>query len=120
MALTGLSPFCQPGSGDKEWHKDGIQTVTPKTVDEVHKGFDCVIIGYQLSLLGINESSCLELVFKTMDKVKPGGRVIIPQNTYEYLSYKREGAELLMRIKQLTIQTPPAGLYNYVIGLKED
>ena len=107
-------------SGDKEWHKDGIQTVTPKTVDEVHKGFDCVIIGYQLSLLGLNESSCLELVFKTMDKVKPGGRVIIPQNTYEYLSYKREGAELLMRIKQLTIQTPPAGLYNYVIGLKEN
>ena len=64
--------------------------------------------------------TCLDLVFKTMDKINPGGRVIIPQNTYEYLSYKREGAELLMRIKQLTLQAPLVGIYNYVIGLKED
>ncbi|MBO4336982.1 MAG: hypothetical protein J5842_02815, partial [Lachnospiraceae bacterium] len=107
-------------SGDKELHRDGIQMVTPQTIDEAHKGFDCVIIGYQLSFIGLNESSCLDLVFKTMDKVKPGGRVIIPKSTYEYLSYKREGAELLMRIKGLAIQAPPAGLYNYLIVLKED
>ncbi|MBE5910740.1 hypothetical protein [Pseudobutyrivibrio sp.] len=62
----------------------------------------------------------LDPVFKTMDKIKPGGRVIIPRNTYEYLSYKREWPELLMRIKQLTLQAPLVGIYNYVIGLKED
>ncbi|MBQ7266083.1 MAG: ATP-grasp domain-containing protein [Firmicutes bacterium] len=107
-------------AGDKAWEREGIQTATPQTIDDVHKGFDCVIIGYQLSLLDLKESACLEVIFKTMDKVKNGGRVIIPQSTYEYLSYKREGAELLMRIKHLTIQVPFSGLNGYVIGVKED
>ena len=107
-------------AGDKEWHRDGIQTVTPETIDEANRGFDNVIIGYQLSLPNMNESSCFDVVFKTMDKVKPGGRVIIPYSAYEYYPYKREGAELLLRIRGLTIQVPPAGLCDYVIGLKEN
>ena len=107
-------------AGDKAWEREGIQTATPQTIDDVHKGFDCVIIGYQLSLLDLKESACLEVIFKTMDKVKNGGRVIIPQNTYEYLSYKREGAELLMRIKHLNIQVPVPGINGYVIGVKEN
>ena len=105
-------------AGDKEWHRDGIQTVTPQTLGQANKGFDCVIIGYQLSLLGLKESDCLDLVFNTMDRVKPGGRVIIPQSAYEYLSYKTDGAELLMRIKGLEIQAPPTDISGYVIGLK--
>jgi hypothetical protein len=55
-----------------------------------------------------------------MDRVKPGGRVIIPQSTYEYLSYKQAGAELLMRIKNLEIQPLPADISGYVVGLKRN
>ena len=107
-------------ASDNTWQREGIQTTTPQTLGEVYKGFDCVIIGYQLSLLDLNESACLDIIFKTIDKVKNGGRVIIPQSTYEYLSYKKEGAELLMRIKGLVIQAPFMGVCGYVIGLKED
>ena len=104
---------------DSETEREGAQTVTPQTLGSARGGFDCVIVGYQLALLGLNESACLELVFQTMDLVKPGGRVIIPRSTYEYLSYKREGAELLMRIMGLAIQPPLAGVRGYVVGRKE-
>ena len=107
-------------AGDTEQAREGVQSVSPQTLDNANKGFDYVIIGYQLALLDLNESACLELIFKTMDKVKPGGKVIIPQSTYEYLSYKKDGAELLMRVKGLAIQAPSANLRGYVIGLKED
>lgn len=107
-------------AGDTKVEIEGAQAITPQTLDEAHKGFDFCVIGYQLTLLDLNESACLELIFKTMDMVKTGGKVIIPQSTYEYLSYKREGAELLMRIKNLSIQAPPACLCGYVIGYKED
>lgn len=107
-------------AGDTVHTRDGVQAVSPETIAKANKGFDYVIIGYQLALLDLNESACLELIFKTMDKVKPGGKVIIPQSTYEYLSYKKDGAELLMRVKGLAIQAPSANLRGYVIGLKED
>ena len=103
-------------ASDEYLQKEGIQSVTPDTLDNAHKGFDNVIIGYQEVLPGIKESACLELIFKTIDLVKPGGRVIIPEETYDYLSYKKAGAELMMRIKGLRITAPHYGLYGYVIG----
>ena len=106
-------------AGDSQWHKDGIQTVTPQTLSDAHMGFDYVIIGYQDVMPELSESDCLELIFETIDKVKPGGKVIIPHNTYEYLSYKKEGAELLLTIKGLRIEEPAMGLKGYVIGSRE-
>lgn len=106
-------------AGDSQWHKDGIQTVTPQTLSDAHMGFDYVIIGYQDVMPELSESDCLELIFETIDKVKPGGKVIIPHNTYEYLSYKKEGAELLLTIKGLPIEEPAMGLKGYVIGSRE-
>ena len=71
------------------------------------------------SLVELNESECLRLIFDTMDKVRNGGKVIIPSNTYNYLSYGREGAEELMLIKGLTLEAP-IGLGNgNIIGTYE-
>ena len=106
-------------AGDKPQEIQGIQCVCPETLSDAHKGFDNVIIGYQESLVKLNETKCLRLIFETIDKVKPGGRVIIPSSTYEYLSYKREGAELLLEVKGLSIEPPVQGINDYVIGLKE-
>ncbi|MCR4611872.1 MAG: ATP-grasp domain-containing protein [Lachnospiraceae bacterium] len=106
-------------AGDNEWERAGVQTVTPQTIDQAHGGFDFVIIGYQVSLLSMNESECLDIIFKTIDKVKSNGIVIIPHTTYEYLSYKKEGAEVLMRVKGLEIQAPIEGRRGYVIGMKK-
>ena len=36
-----------------------------------------------------------------------------------YLSYKKEGAELLLNIKGLRIEEPSMGIKGYVIGTRE-
>ena len=81
-------------------------------------GFDHVIIAYQKSLLSIGDPACLKLIFDTMDKVRPGGRVIIPKSTYRYMAYEREGAEMLMLVNGLSITAPVPGQKDLVIGTK--
>ena len=96
----------------------GAQVVTPETLDDAHMGFDHVIIAYQKSLLTITDPACLKLIFDTMDKVRPGGRVIIPKSTYRYMAYEREGAEMLMLVNDLNITAPIPGQKDLVIGVK--
>jgi len=98
---------------------EGTQVVTPKTLDDAHKGFEYCIIGYQNSLIKRNEIDLLKLMFDTMDKVKEGGKVIIPSGTYNYLSYGKRGAELLLYIKRYLIEPPCPGKSDEVVGTNE-
>ena len=97
---------------------EGIQVVTPEMLSDAHKGFDYVILAYQESLLGLSESKLLKLLFDTMDMVKEGGKVIIPFDTYQYVSYGREGAELLLYILQFAIEIPDQGDSLDVVGTR--
>lgn len=98
----------------------GAQVVTPSTLSDAHTGFDHVIIAYQKSLLEMNDPACLRLIFDTMDKVRPGGRVIIPKSTYRYMAYEQEGAEVLMQVKGLEITPPMPGFKDLVIGTRRN
>ena len=102
---------------DEAKDKEGLMVVTPDTLSDAHKGFDYVILGYSHSFLGLKEAQCLKLIFDTIDKVKPGGTVIIPDNTYEYLTYKEEGAKLLLKIKDMEADSVEIGGRKYVVGV---
>ena len=106
-------------AADEQLEIPGAQCVTAGNMENAHKGFDCVIIGFQHTLLELNESACLKLIFTAMDLVRQGGKVIIPKNTYRYLSYEREGAEDLMLIKGLTLEAPQPGKTEVVTGTNE-
>ena len=75
-----------------------------------------VIINYEsiefknIDLGGVHYGAC--------DKVRPGGRVIIPKSTYRYMAYEREGAEMLMLVNDLNITAPMPGQKDLVIGTK--
>lgn len=97
----------------------GSQVVTPDTLDDAHKGFEYCIIGYQKSLIERNEVDLLRLMFGTMDKVREGGKVIIPESVYKYLSYGKRGAELLLYIKRFLIEPPKPGNCGDVVGANE-
>lgn len=105
-------------ASDKPLEIEGAQCVTRENLSDAHRGFDHVIVGYQDTLLRLKESDCLRLFFDTMDLVREGGRVIIPQSTYRYLSYEREGAEELMLVKGLTIEAPAGSYADCVVGTR--
>ncbi len=106
-------------AGDHKAEIENVQCVTADSLQDATRGFDNVIIAYRKTLTGMKESACLKLIFDTMDLVKPGGRVIIPDSTYNYLSYQEKGAEELMLIKGLTIRDCDMSSRNYVIGIRE-
>ncbi len=99
--------------------EEGAQVVTPDNLDDAHKGFDYCIIGYQKSLIDRNESELLKLMFETMDKVREGGKVIIPEAVYKYLSYGKRGAEMLLYIKRFLIEPPKPCNCGDVVGAYE-
>ncbi|MBR2282425.1 MAG: hypothetical protein IJ863_07390, partial [Spirochaetales bacterium] len=101
---------------DADWI-EGTQTVTADMLDDAHKGFDYCIVGYRRSLVDRSESDLLRLLFATMDKVREGGRVIIPGSVSKYLSYGKKGAEMLLTIKGLTIEAPSAETGADVVGI---
>ncbi|MBR4573574.1 MAG: ATP-grasp domain-containing protein [Lachnospiraceae bacterium] len=101
---------------DESTDIEGCQVVTCDTIDDAYKGFDNVITLFGRSLTKMSESDCLRLMFEVMDKVRQGGRVIIPKCTYEYLSYGRKGAEELMAIKGLVLEAPSPYMENCVVG----
>ena len=98
----------------------GTQSVTPGNTDTAQKGFENVILAFMEALTELKESESLKLIFRIMDLVKNGGRVIIPENTYRYLSYGREGAEELLRVKGFHLVSPASETCGIVIGVKEE
>lgn len=106
-------------AADTESGIEGVCSVTPETLSDANTGFDNVIIGYQNSLMKLNESQCLKLIFDTLSLVRPKGRVLIPKQTWQYLSYNREGAEEILVIKDFLIEPPLPEHPDMVIGTYE-
>ena len=104
---------------DEPMEIPGAQCVTPDTLNDANKGFDYVIIGYQKALIESSESELLRLLFDTMGLARIGGKVIIPEPSYQYLSYEREGAEVLMAVKGLTLDAYVPGTIRTVVGTNE-
>ena len=95
---------------------EGALIVSPDQISQVTDGFDQVIIALGQWLTGVNEVECLETIFRLMKKVKIGGKVIFPEETCKYLTYQREGAELLLQVLGYTIEAPLPGQDKAVIG----
>ena len=98
---------------------EGVFSAAPDDLSDIHKGFDNVIIALQDSLPGLRENYCLKTIFEAMDKVKPGGRVIIPRETYGHLSYTEDGAKILLEIKGLKGSAAEVDGHRYVVGISE-
>jgi Biotin carboxylase len=105
---------------DEKADISGAKCVTPETYKEVSKGYDYVIVGCQDYLTTISETECLKIVFDAIALLRPGGKVIIPKGTWHYLSYGRQGAELLLRVTGLIIEPPTSADCDEVVGTNED
>ncbi|MCR5747941.1 MAG: ATP-grasp domain-containing protein [Lachnospiraceae bacterium] len=106
-------------ASDEKREIEGCQCVTGDTLADAQRGFDNVLIMYQNSLTELSESACLRLIFDTMEFVREGGRVIVPESTYDFISYGRHGMEELMNIKGLVVEPVNKNCAGKVIGTRE-
>ncbi|MCR5592575.1 MAG: ATP-grasp domain-containing protein [Saccharofermentans sp.] len=114
---------CQGGIlvlADDKQDISGAKCVTPAELPGLAKGYDYVIVGCQDCLTNMSETECLKIIFNAFSLLRPGGKVIIPKGTWHYLSYGRQGAELLLRVTGLVIEPPSSADTDEVIGTNED
>ena len=63
--------------------------------------------------------STIERIFKFASKIREGGRIIVPESTYENLPYGIEGIEILMKTLNLRIEMPLSGDGRLFIASKK-
>ena len=97
---------------------ENVMVAKTSELDSIYFRFDQVVICLTEELLQLKEADCLDRIFKAMKLVKEGGRVIIPESTYQYLTYTRNGAETLLRVLRFRIEAPKPDCVKYVIGTR--
>jgi len=78
---------------------------------------------YEQGILDLSNSDTfndLEIVvqqiYEFADKIREGGRIIIPESTYCNIPYGIEGMEILLRITDLQIECPNSDMENVLIA----
>ena len=87
-------------------------------IDEVKGNFEFVLINLNKSLIDKNESEKVKIIFDILSKVKTGGVIFIPKNTYEILANGRRGVEALIEAMDYEIELPPYNIKDVVIATK--
>ncbi|MBR4427564.1 MAG: ATP-grasp domain-containing protein [Spirochaetales bacterium] len=88
------------------------------SIDKALDGFDQVIIDFPEYGSGTKTEQSVENIFKAMEKVKNGGRLIVPERFYQMVPYGRAMIEELMIIGGFTVLAPVFGVHDVVCGMK--
>ena len=82
---------------------DVVRTETLLRSDD---GYDQGILDLSDSVSYTDMESVIQQIFLFMDKIRSGGKVLIPESTYCHLPYGIEGMEILLRVSGCFIELP--------------
>ena len=91
---------------DTRYEDLNINQITPKELKEINGQYDAVIVNLNKSLSMHNDEIIAKFILNTFDRIKEGGLIIIPQETYERMPNGRLGAEALVKTLDLKIELP--------------
>ena len=100
---------------------DDIRTLQVN-VDELKsvKGqFDFIIINLNKSLLEKNDEDKVKDLFEIFSRIKTGGLIFIPKNTYQISASGRKGTEALLKVLDFKIELPPYYIKDVIIASKK-
>ncbi len=87
-------------------------------IDEVKGNFEFILINLNKSLIDKSESEKVKIIFDVLSKVKTGGLVFIPKNTYQVMANGRKGVEALIEAMDYEIELPPYNIKDVIIATK--
>lgn len=85
-------------------------------INDVKGNFDYVIVNLNKSLIDKNEADKVKIILDAILKVKSGGFIFVPKNTYELMSSGRKGIEALVKVLDYRIELPPHYIDNMIIA----
>ena len=93
-----------------------IYQVDYRKTTEVNSNFDYVIVNLNKSLIDKNEADKVKIILNCLLKVKSGGYVFIPENTYQLMLSGRKGIEALVKVLNYRIELPPYFIQDVIIA----
>ena len=87
-------------------------------INEIKGNFELIIINLNKSLIDKTESEKVKIILDVISKVKTGGKIFIPKNTYQCMSNGRVGVEALVEVLDYEIELPPYNIKDVVIASK--
>lgn len=90
-----------------------------QNLNRFYDSFDQGILDLTKPESFIDLESTVERIFTFTDKIKEGGRIIIPESTYANLPYGIEGMEILLKVVGLRIEFPIYGDGNVLVASVE-
>ena len=73
---------------------------------------------YQLTDTDKNEAEKVKIILDVFLKVKSGGVIFVPKNTYQLMSSGRKGIEALIKVLDYNIELPPYYISDMIIASK--
>ena len=96
-----------------------IYQVNPNQIKDLKGNFDYIIINLNKSLINKNEAEKTKIILNAVLKVKSGGFIFVPKNTYELMVSGRKGIEALLKVLNYKIEVPPYFISDVIIATKE-
>lgn len=93
-----------------------IYQIDYRKATEVNSNFDYVIVNLNKSLIDKNEADKVKIILNCLLKVKSGGYVFIPENTYQLMLSGRKGIEALVKVLNYRIELPPYFIQDVIIA----
>ncbi len=96
----------------------GVTVVNAETLNNAYDGFEQGILDLSQSGSFKDLESVIQEIFKFTDKIRPGGRILVPESTYSHLPYGMEGMEILLKVAGLRIEMPMGVMKSLLIASK--
>ena len=99
---------------------DGIDIlqVGIEELDDLKGKFEFVILNLNKSLCERKSDEKVKIIIDIFSKLRTGGIIFIPKNTYQVLTSGRRGMEALIKILDYNIELPPYNLKDIIIASK--
>ena len=88
----------------------------PEDIGKLNGEFDFVLINLNKSYFAESDENIIKLSFESLSRVKSGGYVFIPKNTFEQIPSGRNGMEGIIQTLGLKIEVPPYGIRDIILA----
>lgn len=88
-------------------------------LDDVQGNFEFIIINLNKSLREKKADEKVKIILDIFSKIRTGGFIFIPKNTYQLMASGRKGMEALIKVLDYKIELPPHYIKEVIIASKK-
>ena len=93
-----------------------IFQVGPDKISDVNGNFEFIIINLNKSLVEKKANENVKIFLDVFSKIRTGGYIFVPKNTYQLMAGGRKGVEALIKVSDYKIKLPPYNIKDVIVA----